>query len=168
MIIKFARIDDRLIHGQVATVWAKKANAHRIIICSDEVAADNVRKMLLKQAAPPGMKVNICEVDKAVKVYKNPYYQNETVFFLFTNPADVLRMVRQDVPIHSINIGGMAFREGRKQITKAVSVGPEDVTAFTELNQFGVHLDLRVLDSDSPVDLMRKLKDVSFNETNKS
>ncbi|WP_100488470.1 mannose/fructose/sorbose PTS transporter subunit IIB [Sporolactobacillus pectinivorans] len=166
MIINFARIDDRLIHGQVATVWAKKANAKRIIICSDEVANDNVRKMLLKQAAPPGMKVNICEVDKAVKVYKNPIYQDETVFFLFINPTDVLRMVKQGVPIKSINIGGMAFRVGKKQITKAVSVNAEDVKAFDELNNLGINLDLRVVDSDNPIDLMKKLKEITFEINN--
>mgnify|MGYP000007781932 CR=1 FL=1 len=47
MKINLVRIDDRLIHGQVATVWSKEANAQRIIICSDEVAKDQIRKTLL-------------------------------------------------------------------------------------------------------------------------
>ena len=47
MKINLCRIDDRLIHGQVATVWAKEANAERIIVCSDEVAKDDIRKTLL-------------------------------------------------------------------------------------------------------------------------
>lgn len=162
MKINFSRIDDRLIHGQVATVWSKKANAKRIIVCSDEVADDDVRKMLLKQAAPPGIKVNVCSIEKAVKVYFNPVYENETVFYLFTNPTDVLRMVKQNVPIQSLNIGGMAFRNGRKQITKAVSVGKEDVDAFKALNQLGVKLDLRVVDSDSPVDMMKKIENIAL------
>ncbi|EST10964.1 PTS system mannose/fructose/N-acetylgalactosamine-transporter subunit IIB [Sporolactobacillus laevolacticus] len=161
MIINFARIDDRLIHGQVTTVWVKKANAKRIIICSDEVAHDEIRKTLLKQAAPPGTKVNICEVDKAVKVYFNPVYENETVFYLFVNPTDVLRMVEQNVPIKTLNIGGMAYREGKTQITKAVSVGPEDIEAFRKLNEHGVKLELRVVDSDTPVDIMKKIEGLS-------
>ena len=37
MNITLARIDDRLIHGQVTTVWSKVANAQRIIICNDDV-----------------------------------------------------------------------------------------------------------------------------------
>ncbi|MFT8318619.1 MAG: mannose/fructose/sorbose PTS transporter subunit IIB [Sporolactobacillus sp.] len=162
MKINFARIDDRLIHGQVATVWAKKANAKRIIICSDEVAGDQVRKSLLKQAAPPGIKVNICDIEKASKVYFNPFYEDETVFFLFTCPDDVLRLVKKDVPIQTINIGGMAFREGKKQITKAVSVGKDDIAAFKELNARGVKLDLRVVDSDPAVDLMKKLENIAL------
>ncbi|MET1250094.1 mannose/fructose/sorbose PTS transporter subunit IIB [Sporolactobacillus sp. STCC-11] len=161
MIIHFARIDDRLIHGQVTTVWVKKANAKRIIIASDEVANDEIRKTLLKQAAPPGTKVNVCEVDKAVKVYFNPVYQNETVFYLFTNPTDVLRMVEQHVPIKTVNIGGMAYREGKTQITKAVSLGLEDIDAFKKLNALDVKLELRVVDSDAPINIMKKIEGLS-------
>ena len=65
MKINLVRIDDRLIHGQVATVWSKEANAQRIIICSDEVAKDQIRKTLLLQVGPPGVKVSVVEVAKA-------------------------------------------------------------------------------------------------------
>ncbi len=54
------------------------------------------------------MKVNVVSLEKAVAVYHNPQYQDETVFYLFTNPHDVLTMVRQGVQIATLNIGGMA------------------------------------------------------------
>lgn len=92
MKINLVRIDDRLIHGQVATVWSKEANAQRIIICSDEVAKDQIRKTLLLQVGPPGVKVSVVDVAKAVRVYNNPKYEKDTVFFLYTCPQDVLRM----------------------------------------------------------------------------
>ena len=111
MQIRLARIDDRLIHGQVATVWAKEAGAERIIVVSEEVANDQIRKTLVKQAAPPGIKANIVTVDKAVRVYNNPKYDQETVFYLFTNPGEVLEMVEKGVPIKSINIGGMQYKQ---------------------------------------------------------
>ncbi len=47
MDIRLARIDDRLIHGQVATVWAKLTNINRILVVSDSVAHDNLRKSLV-------------------------------------------------------------------------------------------------------------------------
>ena len=62
MKINLARIDDRLIHGQVTTVWSKEANANRIIIVSKEVDNDEIRKTLVRQAAPPGIKVNVVDV----------------------------------------------------------------------------------------------------------
>lgn len=77
MIITLARIDDRLIHGQVTTVWSKKSKADRIIIVDADVYQDDIRKTLLKQACPPGMKVNIVNVAKAIAVYNNPKYADE-------------------------------------------------------------------------------------------
>lgn len=163
MIIKFARIDDRLIHGQVATVWSKQADAQRIIIVSKEVFHDKIRKTLLKQAAPAGMKVNIVDVPKAIAVYNNPKYAKDTVFYLFTNPTEVLELVKGGIPLKSINIGGMRFEEGKTQITKAVSLTPQDVKAFRELHKLGVDLDLRVLADDPKRDIL-KLIDQKFKD----
>ncbi|MDH6364911.1 PTS system sorbose-specific IIB component [Enterococcus sp. PF1-24] len=162
MEIKLARIDDRLIHGQVATVWAKEAGAGRIIVVSEEVDNDEIRKTLVKQAAPPGIKANIVNVEKAVKVYNNPKYAKETVFYLFTNPTEVVEMVQAGVPIKTINIGGMHFRDGRTQVTKAVSVDSKDVVAFRKLAELGVELDLRVVATDSKGNFEEKLKEAGF------
>ena len=158
MKVKLARIDDRLIHGQVTTVWAKEAAAERIIIPSDEVAEDEIRRTLVKQAAPPGIKVNVVTTEKAIKVYHNPKYKNETVFYLFTKPQEVVDLVKGGVPIKSINIGGMQFKTGRIQLTKAVSVFKEDIAAFYELIDLGVKLDCRVVAADSPKDFEVLLK----------
>lgn len=157
MIINLVRIDDRLIHGQVATVWAKEANAERIIICSDQVANDQIRKSLLLQVAPPGIKVNVVGVDKAIRVYNNPKYENDQVFYLFTCPQDIVKMVEGGVNIKSVNIGGMAFKEGKKQITKAVSVDDSDREAFRRLNGLGIELEIRTVATDSKTNIMDKL-----------
>lgn len=159
MEIKLARIDDRLIHGQVATVWAKEAGAERIIVVSKEVNEDTIRKTLVKQAAPPGIKVNIVDVEKAVKVFHNPKYDKDTVFYLFTNPTEVLELVQAGVPLQSINIGGMQFRTGKVQITKAISVNDQDIQAFKQLKKEGVELDCRVVATDSKVDFEAKLNE---------
>ena len=158
------RVDDRLIHGQVTTVWSKVANAQRIIICNDDVYNDEVRRTLLRQAAPPGMKVNVVNLEKAVAVYHNPQYQNESVFYLFTNPQDVLTMVQQGVKIATLNIGGMAWRPGKKQLTKAVSLDQTDIDAFRQLDQLGVILDLRVVASDPSINILDKLAQQSVTE----
>ncbi|OCG19812.1 MULTISPECIES: PTS system mannose/fructose/N-acetylgalactosamine-transporter subunit IIB [unclassified Gilliamella] len=157
MIINLVRIDDRLIHGQVTTVWTKEAKAERIIIVSDEVANDQIRSALVKQAAPPGIKVSVVSIDKAAAVYKNPKYENDTVFYLFTNPTDVLRLVNADVPIKEVNIGGMSFKEGKKQITKAVSVDENDISAFKKMHEMGINLCLKAVITDPNVDFIKFL-----------
>ena len=99
-------------------------------------------------------------IEKAIAVYHNPKYSNDTVFYLFTNPTDVLRLVDQDVKIEDINIGGMAFNQGKRQLTKAVSVDQEDIKAFYALAERGVHLDLRVVTSDPQVDVIKKIREL--------
>ncbi|MFA3761349.1 PTS mannose transporter subunit IIAB [Yersinia sp. 2544 StPb PI] len=154
MKIGLVRIDDRLIHGQVATRWTKETNVNRIIVVSDEVAADKMRSTLLKQVAPPGVTAHVVDVEKAIRVYDNPKYAKDRVMLLFTNPTDVVRVVEGGVDIKSVNIGGMAFRQGKTQVNNAVSVDEKDIEAFNKLNARGIELEVRKVSSDSRLKMM--------------
>ncbi|MBL4931468.1 MULTISPECIES: mannose/fructose/sorbose PTS transporter subunit IIB [Clostridium] len=156
MKIVLARIDDRLIHGQVATVWSKVSGCERIIVVSDEVAKDELRSTLLVQVAPPGIKAHVLNIEKAIRVYNNPKNDFKALL-LFTNPTDVLRLVEGGVKIESVNIGGMSFKEGKRQVTGTISVNEQDENAFKELNKRGIELEIRVVASDSKVLLKDKL-----------
>ncbi|WP_332239002.1 mannose/fructose/sorbose PTS transporter subunit IIB [Sporolactobacillus sp. KGMB 08714] len=158
MIIRLARIDSRLIHGQVATVWTKETGAKRLIVVSDGVAGDKVRSTLLKQVAPPGVTAHVVSVDKAVRVYNNPKYAKDPVLLLFENPTDVLRVIEEGVDIQSINIGSIAFAEGKTMITNAVAVGKDDIEAFNGLHGRGIELEIRKVPSDRKEDIMPLLK----------
>jgi PTS system mannose-specific IIB component len=154
MKIGLTRIDDRLIHGQVATRWTKETNVQRIIVVSDEVANDHVRKTLLTQVAPPGVTAHVVDVDKMVRVWNNPKYGQDRVMLLFTNPTDVLRVVEQGVDIKTVNIGGMAFRQGKTQVNNAVSVDEKDIAAFRKLNERNIELEVRKVSSDQKLKMM--------------
>ena len=154
MKIGLTRIDDRLIHGQVATRWTKETNVQRIIVVSDEVANDHVRKTLLTQVAPPGVTAHVVDVDKMVRVWNNPKYGQDRVMLLFTNPIDVLRVVEQGVDIKTVNIGGMAFRQGKTQVNNAVSVDEKDIAAFRKLNERNIELEVRKVSSDQKLKMM--------------
>jgi len=154
MVLGLVRIDDRLIHGQVATRWTKETNVKRIIVVSDEVAADTVRKTLLTQVAPPGVTAHVVDVDKMIRVYNNPKYAGERVMLLFTNPTDVERLAEAGVKITSVNIGGMAFRQGKTQVTNAISIDAKDIEAFNKLNARGIELEARKVSSDQKLKMM--------------
>ncbi|MTD39481.1 PTS mannose transporter subunit IIAB [Erwinia sp. CPCC 100877] len=154
MVIGLARIDDRLIHGQVATRWTKETNVTRIIVVSDEVAADQVRKTLLTQVAPPGVTAHVVDVAKMIRVYNNPKYAGQRVMLLFTNPTDVERLVEGGVKITSVNVGGMAYRQGKTQVNNAVSVDEKDIAAFKQLNARGIELEVRKVASDPKLKMM--------------
>lgn len=157
MKIVLSRIDDRLVHGQVVTVWTKLCNPDRIIVVCKEAYNDEIRKVLVGQAAPPDVKVNLVDAEKAIKVFNNPKYADMKVFFLFANPTEVLEMVKAGVPIKEVNVGGITYSPERTQVTKAISVTEEDVKSFRELARLGVKLVCQFTASDSPQDFTAKL-----------
>ena len=148
------RIDDRLIHGQVATRWTKETGVKRIIVVNDNVVKDKTRATMLKQAVPPGVTAHVVSVDKMMRVYNNPEYAGDKVMLLFTNPTDALELVRRGVTIQSINIGGMAYKEGRTMLDTSVSVDAKDVEAFKELDSKGIELEVRKVASDKKVPVL--------------
>lgn len=162
MDIRLVRIDDRLVHGQVATVWARSSKIQRILVVSDQVAKDTMRKSLLVQAAPPGVVIHVIPVAKMIEVYANPRFKQVKVMILCTNPIDVVRMVKGGVVIETVNIGGMSFVNGKRMITNAVAVNKEDIKAFTYLDQKGIQLEIRKVVTDTQVQLMDLLKKEKF------
>ncbi|MDR7245064.1 MULTISPECIES: PTS system mannose/fructose/N-acetylgalactosamine-transporter subunit IIB [Priestia] len=161
MKIVLARIDDRFIHGQVLTRWIKTNAADRIIIVSDEVAADEMRKTLILSVAPSNVKASAVSISKMTKAFHSLRYQDTTAMLLFENPTDIVALVQAGVPIETVNVGGMRFANDRKQITKSVSVTEKDIDAFEKLQELGVKLELRQLPSDSSENFIQLLR----NET---
>ncbi|BFU61190.1 MULTISPECIES: mannose/fructose/sorbose PTS transporter subunit IIA [Rodentibacter] len=163
MNVNLLRIDDRLIHGQVATSWAKVIKCEAIFAISDEVANDELRKELLLQIAPPHLKAYVISVDKAIKVYNNPKYASRNILMLVTKPEDVVRLIEGGLRIDSINVGGMTHKEGNKQLSDAVTVNPSNVEAFKKLLDMGVKLSLQKVAANKPVELTReKLDSIKF------
>lgn len=158
MDVRLARIDDRLIHGQVATAWSKQTGINRILVISDEVANDELRKFLLKQASPPGIKSNVVSVQTMIDVYANNILKDEKIMLLFTNPQDVVTLVKNGIHLTSINIGGMRFTVGKQMITNFVSLDEEDIQSFTYLFEQGIELEIRKVPADHKVYLMELLK----------
>ncbi|WP_077857091.1 PTS sugar transporter subunit IIB, partial [Clostridium beijerinckii] len=129
---------------------------------SDEVAADDLRKQLVIQVAPPGIKAYVLPIAKAIEAYNNPKFDSFKTLFLFTNPTDVLRMVEGGVPIKSVNVGGMCYKAGDKQVTNALCMNDVDIEAFKKLNEKGIELEVRKLAKDPKVNLMDKFKELQL------
>lgn len=158
MTIALARIDDRLIHGQVATVWTKESKVKRIIVVNDDVAKDKVRSTMLKSVAPLGVSAHVVDVAKMIRVYNNPEYANDRVMLLFTNPTDVLTLIEGGVPLTTINVGGISHKEGKQMVSHAVAVDQKDIDAFKSIDAKGVELEVRKVSSDSRQYMMDLLK----------
>jgi len=158
MDIRLTRIDDRLIHGQVATAWSKATGIERILVVSDEAAHDELRKFLLKQATPPSIKSHVITKQKLIDIDQSGLFDGTKIMLLFASPQDVLEVVLAGVHLKSVNIGGMRFSEGKKMVTNFISLDNEDVQAFVKLANLGIELEIRQVPADRKTDLMQLIK----------
>ena len=154
-----ARIDTRLLHGQVATNWVRSTNPNRIIVVSDKVAADEMRKTLIQQAAPSGIRTHTIPVSKLAEIHDDPRFGNTKALILFETPQEALEAVELGVELDHINIGSMAHAEGKTMINNAISVDEDDVETLQALKDHGITFDVKKIPSDSAGDLQALLKD---------
>jgi len=154
-----ARIDSRLLHGQVATAWTKAVLPSRIIVVSDAVAKDDLRKNLIQQAAPPGVKAHVVPINQMIKLAKDDqHFGGQRAMLIFENPQDVLRVVDGGVPLKTINVGSMAHSAGKVQPKKVLAFNQEDIDTFNKLKQAGLDFDVRKVPNESKGNMDELLK----------
>ena len=153
--ILLTRIDNRLVHGQVATQWNSTLGSNLILVANDDVASNTMRQNLMKMAAPAGVATRFFSLQKAIDVIGKGG-PRQKIFNVAETPEDVLTHAKGGVPIKKVNIGNMPMSEGKRQVATSVAVNDEDVAAFKELQELGVELEIRRVPS-TPVEDTSKL-----------
>lgn len=153
--ILLTRIDNRLIHGQVATQWNSTLGANLILVANDDVAGNKMRQNLMNMAAPTGVATRFFSLQKTIDVIHKAS-PKQHIFLVAENPSDVLTLVKGGVPIRKVNIGNMHMSEGKRQVATSVAVDDTDVAAFKELQDLGVELEIRRVPS-TPAEDINKL-----------
>lgn len=156
MALKLVDIDDRLIHGQVATTWIPDFGIESAIIVSDKVANDPVQKSVAGLAVP-NIKVSIFGVEKFIEVLKKTQLKKATMV-LFTNPMDALTLYKNGLDFHYLNVSGMRFNDERTRLHKNMSVTAEEKAAFEELISLGVECWMQTTTRDSKEPVAELLK----------
>ena len=164
-----ARIDSRLLHGQVATGWIPAMKPDRVIVVSDSVAKDELRKSMIREAAPAGVKAHTVPLKKMEEIAKDPRFGNTHALLLFENPEDVLRAIKGGIDLKTINVGSMSYKEGDVNANNVLSMNQKDVDTFHELEKMGVKFDVRKVPSDQAgnMDAILKKAQTLLNEQKK-
>ncbi len=152
------RIDERLIHGQVAGIWAPSLHTQRIIVINDEAAADSLHKSSLRMAAPTSMRLSVLPVESAAKNIRSGKYGKQRLFLVFKNPTDVLRYLKAGGKLTHVNVGNMSYKEGSKDITKSIKVLEEEIDVFESIAAMDINVTAQLVPNDPVVDFMDKLR----------
>ena len=153
------RIDERLIHGQVATMWTNHLKATRIMVVDNEVVKNEMEKEVLKMAKPNSVKLSILTTKGASMRINNGQYDAEKVFLIVKNPKTLVEFKDTGVVLEEINVGNMSAKKGSKQIAKSIGVTSTDIEAFNYLNQKGVNLVAQMVPNEEKSDFMKLLKE---------
>lgn len=158
MTIVGVRIDGRLIHGQVANLWATSLGIERIMVVDDQVAENAIEKSGLKLATPPGVKLSVLPVARAAENILAGKYDSQKLFIVARKPDRFLQLVELGVPLEHVNVGNMSQTPETRSITRSINVVDEDVEVFHKLAEKGVKLTAQMVPNDPVEDFLKLLK----------
>jgi PTS system mannose-specific IIB component len=151
------RVDDRLIHGQVATRWATGLKVNRIMVIDDKVAVNEVEKSVLRMAAPTGVNTSILTVDKAANNIKNGNYQGQRVLVVIKTPEVAVQLLNAGLDVKQVNIGNLSNRPNTVQIKKSVSLSESERKAVDFLLEKGVEVTAQMVPDDPETSIISYL-----------
>lgn len=132
------RVDDRLIHGQVAMVWTKELNAPLLVVANDEAAKNEVMQMTLKMAVPNGMKLLIRSVKDSIELFNDPRGKDKRIFVIVNCVADATEIAKHVTDIESVNVANAgrfdkSDPKSKTMLFPSVQLNPEEMEAAREL-----------------------------------
>ena len=137
-MIKFIRIDHRLLHGQVVFSWSKSLQINRILVVTDEAANDEFKKMSLELSKPQGIKLNIFTVENTLTKISKIEALSENIMMIFGNTKDVRQFCESYSNVKEINYGGIIKKEGSKQFSNAIFLTENEIEDAKVLKSMGI------------------------------
>lgn len=153
------RIDDRLIHGQIATQWLKYVNGNKVLIIDNKVPEQPIQVRILKAAAPQGVKVLIKTVEEGIEFCKKDPKPDESIVVLVKTPDVIETLIDAGIEMKDVVLGGMGFKEGRKKLNKNVSASDEEIECMKRLVSKGINIYYHLVPEEAPMSLDRVLKE---------
>ena len=155
--ILLARIDNRLVHGQVGMTWVNTLNANLVVVANDDVAQDSVQQNLMEMVIPETTGIRFFSIEKTIQVIDKSI-PSQHILLVIRTPQDALKLIEGGVKVDTLNIGNLHFAEGKKQLSETVSVDDDDIATFNKLHDLGIKLEVQGIPNEGKKDLMDLLK----------
>ena len=152
--IVFARIDNRLVHGQVGAAWVGSIpNCNLIVVANDDAAADPMQQSLMKLTADSArIGIRFFTIQKTIDVIGKASARQH-IFIVAKTPADMRKLVEGGVPIKEVNIGNMHASAGKRVFHEQhVYVDDDDLADFEAMKAKGVKVYVQIAPGDKKYD----------------
>ncbi|WP_298077476.1 PTS sugar transporter subunit IIB [uncultured Abiotrophia sp.] len=145
--IEMARVDNRLIHGQISVRWCSKLEINTIIVVNDAVAQNKVQQGLLDMAVPDEYHTRYCTLQQAIDKLPN-LTSDKKMLLIFENIQDLRSLVAAGVKIPYINIGNLDMSPGKRHIAASTSLSQEEMDWLDSQAQAGTKVEVRRIPSE--------------------
>ncbi|WPU22379.1 PTS sugar transporter subunit IIB [Cedecea neteri] len=148
MSISFVRIDDRVIHGQLITRWAKELPCDGIVAIDDAVATDPLLSSVMKGAVQD-TKVWLFDTATAIEKLPKIIASEKRYFVIGKSPITLQRIEEAGISLQNanrkINVGPMSARANTTTIGPNQAVSEEEASAFDYLAERGHQIEFRLV-----------------------
>ncbi len=157
--IVLARIDDRLIHGQVMTKWSKGMGTNALFVVDDATAKDPFMKdIYMMSTANSGMTIKVFSNDEVVEYWNTTNFEKNKAILLFKTIADVKDVIGKGLPIKRVNLGGIAKTKDSKFVLPNVAIKPGDFDVLKEIEDKGIEVFFQIVPDTKSVSLKDAIK----------
>lgn len=126
-MIVLVRVDDRLLHGQMAISWTKHLQADTILIANQAAVNDEFTMMSLRLAKPRGVQIIIQDLSQAFLYLKEAADSDSRIMVVIKNLRDAQCILEQFPMITELNIGGLRSRSHVLRIQDSVALNAADI-----------------------------------------
>lgn len=151
-MIALARVDDRLMHGQISVGWVPHLHATVVVVANDRIAADPLLGEIIRAGAS-NVRVEVLSVAEAARRGTGSDWKGDTVIMLFESLQDARRALDAGLRVAKLNLGGLRHETGRVCICDGVTLDSEDCNILREFSRRGIEVDVRLM----PLDRSRAL-----------
>ena len=145
-----ARVDERLIHGQVATAWTNNLKATRIMVIDDEIVKSTIDKQVLKMACPASCKLSILRLESAITNLQSGKYGDDRIFIVTKYPRIFRRLMEEGVDLQEVVLGNMAAHgDDAVMLRRSVYVTRAEVEDLMAVGRLGAKVVLRQTPQDA-------------------
>ncbi|MEA3545853.1 MAG: PTS sugar transporter subunit IIB [Thermodesulfobacteriota bacterium] len=140
MRLVLTRIDNRLIHGQVLEAWVPFVRADCIVVANDEIAGNQLKKMMMRASVPSQMRVEIGTVVESVALLNSVQLKRCRVLLLFGTTSDAVRAYREGLAYDRLNLGNLHADKGKARFSCTLFLNPADMDDLELLDQAGIKI----------------------------
>ena len=152
MSIVLARIDNRLVHGQILATWVPALDVDSILVLDDELARNTLARSAMELAIPPDVQFEVSPVAQASAAFARLSHHQRTIILL-RDVADASRALDAGLPLTRLNLGNVHIADGRHLVSQAVFLSSDEIAVLESIAGRGVAIELQTLPRDKAMPL---------------